>query len=50
MNIREPETSRQLAILIQPVIADDRRKFREAAEKAKDMEAFIKTLTNYRTF
>lgn len=38
-----------LAILIQPVVAEDRRKFIRDAEEAKDMDSFIKTLGNYRT-
>jgi hypothetical protein len=49
MNINDPQTSRTLAILIQPVLAEDRRKFIQAAEKASNMEAFMKTLPNYRT-
>jgi hypothetical protein len=49
MNINDPDNSRTLAILIQPVIAEDRRKFIKAAEEATSMEAFMKTLPNYRT-
>lgn len=49
MNINEPANSRMLAILIQPVIAEDRSKFIRGAEEATDMESFIKTLDNYRT-
>jgi hypothetical protein len=49
MDINEPANSRTLAILIQPVIAEDRRKFIKAAEDAVDIEAFVKTLSNYRT-
>lgn len=49
MNINEPGNSRALAILIQPVIAEDRSKFIRDAEKAKDLDSFIKTLNNYRT-
>ena len=49
MNINDPDTSRILAILIQPVVAEDRRKFIKAAEKASNMEAFMKTLPDYRT-
>lgn len=49
MNINEPANSRMLAILIQPVIAEDRRKFIRGAEEAKDMDSFIKTLNDYRT-
>jgi hypothetical protein len=50
MNINKSEISRTLAILIQPVIAEDRFKFIEAAKKAPDMVAFMKTLGDYRTF
>ena len=49
MNINEPNNSRTLAILIQPVIAEDRRKFIRAAEAAPNMEAFMRTLNDYRT-
>ena len=49
MDINEPNISRTLAILIQPVIAEDRKKFLKGAERAKDMETFLKTLGNYRT-
>ena len=49
MNINKPDISRTLAILIQTVIAEDRQKFIEEAEKAANMEAFMKTLSNYRT-
>jgi hypothetical protein len=49
MNIDQPSISRTLAILIQPVIADDREKFLEGAERAENMEDFMKTLKNYRT-
>ena len=49
MNINEPANSRMLAILIQPVIAEDRRKFIQGAEDAKSMDEFIKTLDKYRT-
>lgn len=49
MNINEPAISRTLAILIQPVIAEDRRKFIRGAEEAKDMDSFIRTLDQYRT-
>jgi hypothetical protein len=50
MNINEPETSRTLAILIQPVVSEDRRKFIRAAEEAKDMASFMETLNDYRTY
>ena len=49
MNINEPANSRMLSILIQPVIAEDRRKFIRGAEDAKDLDSFIKTLDKYRT-
>lgn len=49
MNINEPGNSRSLAILIQEVIAEDRRKFIQGAENAESIEAFISTLNNYRT-
>jgi hypothetical protein len=49
MNINEPANSRMLAILIQPVIAEDRRKFLRGAQDADDMDSFIKTLDKYRT-
>lgn len=49
MDINKPDISRTLAILIEPVIAEDRAKFRENAEKAANMESFMKTLKNYRT-
>ena len=49
MDINEPANSRMLAILIQPVIAEDRRKFIRAAEEAEDMDEFTLTLNNYRT-
>lgn len=49
MNINEPANSRMLAILIQPVIAEDRPKFLRGAQEAKDMESFIKTLDRYLT-
>jgi hypothetical protein len=49
MNINEPANSRTLAILIQPVIAEDRRAFIQDAEKAKDMNEFIQNLQRYRT-
>ena len=42
MNINEPEISRTLAILIQPVVSEDRRKFIAQARKAKDIDSFIK--------
>ena len=49
MNINEPGNSRTLAILIQPVVAEDRRKFIQAAEEAESMDAFMLTLNDYRT-
>lgn len=49
MNINEPANSRMLAILIQPVVAEDRRKFIQGAEEASDMDAFIESLDQYRT-
>ena len=49
MNIEEPNTSRILAILIQPVIAEDRMKFIADAKAAPDMETFVEGLNNYRT-
>lgn len=49
MNINEPAISRTLAILIQPVIAEDRRKFIRGAEEAKDLNSFIKSMVDYRT-
>ena len=49
MNINEPNNSRTLAILIQPVVAEDRRKFIRAAEEAESMEDFMRTLNDYRT-
>jgi hypothetical protein len=49
MNINEPGNSRMLAILIQPVIAEDRRKFIRAAEDAESMDEFMLTLNDYRT-
>ena len=49
MNINEPANSRMLAILIQPVIAEDRQKFIRDAESAKDMNEFMQNLQRYRT-
>jgi hypothetical protein len=49
MNINEPNNSRTLAILIQPVIAEDRRAFIRDAESAKDMDEFMQNLQRYRT-
>jgi hypothetical protein len=48
MNIHEPTTSRILAILIQNIHGDDRQRFREDAEKAPDMDTFIKGMGQYR--
>lgn len=42
MNINEPNTSRQLAALIQGVKAEQRPQFLEDAKKAKSMVAFMK--------
>ena len=42
MNINEPNTSRQLAALIQGVKSDYRDQIIEDAKKAKDMKSFIK--------
>jgi hypothetical protein len=50
MNINDPAISRMLAILIQPVVAEDRRRFVEGAEQAEDMDSFIESLDEYRTF
>ena len=44
MNIQDPDTSRILAILIQPVKAEDRREFIKRAEAAPDMDSFIDSL------
>jgi hypothetical protein len=49
MNINEPANSRMLAILIQPVVSEDRSKFIRGAEEAEDMDSFIETLDNYKT-
>jgi len=49
MNINDPAISRTLSILIQPVVAEDRRKFIQGAEKASDMNSFIKSMDQYRT-
>ena len=49
MNINDPTTSRELAILIQPIVAEDRRKFIRDAENAKDMNEVIRSLSKYRT-
>lgn len=48
MNINDPKISRMLAILIQPVVAEDRRKFIQSAEQAADMGSFVKTFKDYR--
>ena len=50
MDINEPTNSRTLAILIQPIVAEDRKRFIEDAQKAKDMEEVMKNLSRYRTF
>lgn len=50
MDINEPANSRELAILIQPVAAEDRRKFISDAKEAEDMESFISTLGKYKTY
>lgn len=42
MNINEPNTSRQLAALIQGVKGEHREQFIKDAKEAKDMESFIK--------
>jgi len=49
MNINDPAISRMLAILIQPVVAEDRRRFIEGALRAEDMDAFIESLDEYET-
>jgi hypothetical protein len=49
MNINDPTISRQLAILIQPIVAEDRRKFIRDAENAKDMDEVLRSLPKYRT-
>jgi hypothetical protein len=49
MNINDPAISRMLAILIQPVVAEDRRRFIEVAEQVDDMESFLETLDAYGT-
>jgi hypothetical protein len=49
MNINDPAISRMLAILIQPVVAEDRRRFIEGAEQAEDMDSFIESLDEYET-
>ena len=47
MNINDPTISQTLAVLIQPVVFEDRRRFIADAEKAPDMESFIKGLDRY---
>lgn len=42
MNINEPNTSRQLAALIQGVKEESREQFIKDAKEAKDMKSFIK--------
>jgi tagatose-1,6-bisphosphate aldolase non-catalytic subunit AgaZ/GatZ len=49
MNINDPAISRMLAILIQPVVAEDRRRFVYDAEQAEDMDSFIESLDEYET-
>ena len=49
MNINDPTTSRTLAVLIQPVSFNDREKFLEDAEKAPNMDSFIRSINKYRT-
>jgi hypothetical protein len=49
MNINEPTTSRQLSILIEPVLAEERRRFIQDAREAEDMESFMSGLNKYKT-
>jgi hypothetical protein len=49
MNINDPTISRTLAVLIQPVVFEDRRRFIEDAEKAPDLDSFILGLGKYET-
>jgi len=49
MNINEPTTSRQLSILIEPVLAEERRRFLQDAREAEDMESFMSGLNKYKT-
>ncbi len=49
MNINDPTISRILAVLIQPVLFEDRSKFIENAEKAPNMESFIRGINRYKT-
>ncbi len=49
MNINEPNTSRQLAAMIQGIKADARGRFIEDARNAESIEAFIEhfLITDY---
>lgn len=49
MNINDPTISRILAVLIQPVLFEDRRKFVEDAEKATNMDSFVQGINRYKT-
>lgn len=48
MNIADPTISRLLAILVQPVHAEDRLRFIKDSRKAKDLKEFLKLYRTYR--
>jgi hypothetical protein len=50
MNIKSPKISRLLAELIQPVIVEDRKRFIEDAQRAKNMGEFLKNYKTYKKF
>jgi hypothetical protein len=49
MNLKEPNTCRVLAILIQDVVFEDREQFINDAENAPDMKTFMEGMTRYKT-
>ena len=48
MDINNPETSRLLAQLIQPLAFEDRARFIKDAEKAKNLKTFLSSYPNYK--
>jgi len=50
MKLYDPNTSRMLALLIQPIADEDRTRFVADAEKAPDLRAFLAKYPNYKKY
>ena len=50
MKLNDPNTSRMLALLIQPIADEDRPRFVADAEKAPNMKTFFAGIEKYKRF